>query len=99
MAGFKLNIMFIIEVEDTPSALTAGSVGIGQLFRTVDYEGNDVYLRVEPTGYLNNSRVIKENLLRGKVLVVQLCTGELKFIQPSQEVVIFEHAKMQLRRE
>ena len=68
-------------------ALFAQALEIGDVFRTVGYDGPDVYLRVEATGYLSNSTTVIDAVARNRVLAVQLGKGSVSILKGSTEVV------------
>jgi hypothetical protein len=67
--------------------MPARDTGVLDVFRTADYDGDDWYMRVTPVSYLTNSTTIKENIAKGKVLVVNLGKGTLQFIKGDEPVV------------
>jgi hypothetical protein len=57
-------------------------------------QDNAPWIRVEPKSYLTMSKTIRENVEKGKPLVVNLVTGSLCFMLGSEEVKPVDSAKL-----
>jgi len=79
---------------EKPEAMTAGKTGIGDVFRTKEYEGTGWYLRVYPTGYLQNSTTVSDAIRLNKPFVVNLLTGNVSIINPGIPVVMAGRAML-----
>lgn len=76
-----MSILQLIPTPVNPSEPISGNMNVMEVFRTVGYEGNGWYMRVDPVGFLTNSKTVQESLARGKILVVNMATGTVHIIK------------------
>jgi hypothetical protein len=88
MSKLQLNV---VSPENRPRA---SDMYPTEVFRTFDYDGTDLYVRVSPAAYLMNSKTIKESITAGKVLVMSIKKGDVYFIQGDREVIRVKSAKI-----
>lgn len=60
----------------------AGSVAVGQHFRTADYDGPNMFMRVHPAGNLDMQ------ILRSHIMAVQLNDGVLHLVDRNDLVTV-----------
>ena len=74
--------------------LTANTMKPLELFRTEGYEGLGWYMRITPTGFITNSKTIKENTARHNVFVVDISTGKFAIIDGNTYVIRAKEATL-----
>jgi hypothetical protein len=69
--------------------LSASYIPSGTCFTTADYGGDNIYMKVD-VSFMCKASIIKDNYARGKIVVLSMATGRLRFIHGDTQVVPFK---------